>query len=194
MANISRNSGWSTANTESFSTGFFSFSGRLNRLAFFLRLLGVIILPTLVLLATLAVVSLAPILVFPAMGLVILLAILTTIAYIALHVRRLHDMGLSGFWYLLILAISIAGRPDEFVEQLRFLDYPVDSTFAMIARIISLAILLVLLFCPGTDGANKYGPDPLRGGAMEDTGGRRPVIRSARREMPDADEDNFWRK
>lgn len=200
MVNNSRNSGWSTANAESFSAGFFSFSGRLNRLAFFLRLLGVTILTPLIILFIWVVVGFVPALgalLWPvALGLSILIAILALIANIALHVRRLHDMGFSGLWYVLILVISVAGRPDEFVEQAQFLNYPVDSTLAVIARIISLVILLVLLFYPGTGGANKYGPDPLRGGAMEteNTGVRRHVVRSTRREMPDAEEDNFWRK
>ena len=191
------NTKWSTANTESFTAGFLSFSGRLNRFAFFMRLLAVIILPTLAILVMWLVVALIPLIGFVlwplALGLTIIIAILSTIAYIALHVRRLHDMGLSGLWYLLILAISIAGRPDEFVEYLHFLDYPVDAAVAAIARAISLIILLVLLFYPGTRGANKYGPDPLSGGAIEkNRQSGRTVIKSKKADP--YDEDNFWRQ
>lgn len=126
-----------------------------------------------------------------ALGLMILITILSIIAHIALYVRRLHDLGLSGFWYVLIFIISAAGRPDEFAESLKFLNYPADSTIAVIARLISLIIFLVLVFYPGTRGANKYGSDPLAGGAIEKAElNKRAFIK---KEKPDPyNEDNFW--
>ena len=53
---------------------------------------------------------------------------------IAVGVRRLHDLERSG-WWLLLGFIPIVG-----------------------------AIVLIVWFCTkGTDGANRFGPDPLRG-------------------------------
>lgn len=50
---------------------------------------------------------------------------------IALGVRRLHDMNASGWWYLLTLI-----------------------------PLVNLVLFLVLLFRPGTQGANLFGSDP----------------------------------
>jgi len=62
---------------------------------------------------------------------------------IAVSVRRLHDRNLSGWWYLgMILA----------------------SFIPFVGFIASLAFLVVMCL-KGTDGENKYGPDPLKGAA-----------------------------
>ena len=50
---------------------------------------------------------------------------------IALGVRRLHDFGKSGWWYLVILV-----------------------------PVINIIFGLVLLFVPGNVGPNRFGPDP----------------------------------
>lgn len=193
---MKHNSTWSTANTESTSSGYFSFSGRLNRLAFFFRFLIVSFLPTLIIVVMWIFVAWIPLIGFVlwpiALGLTILIVILAFIASSAIQVRRLHDMGLSGLWFLLILAASLAGRPDEYVSYLNFLDYPVDSTLASTARVISVIFLLVLLFWPGTRSANKYGPNPLAGGAMQ-TPGRNKRMEVKRNKPDPYDEDNFWR-
>lgn len=60
----------------------------------------------------------------------ILFSFATLIPGISIGVRRLHDMGRSG-WWLLIALIPLVG-----------------------------IILLIVWFCqPGQDGTNKYGPD-----------------------------------
>lgn len=64
---------------------------------------------------------------------------------IALFVRRLHDINLTGWIYLGLL---IAG----FIPVINFL--------ASIAQIVIACI-------PGTKGENKYGPDPKGGVAAE---------------------------
>jgi uncharacterized membrane protein YhaH (DUF805 family) len=61
------------------------------------------------------------------------------IPLIALVVRRLHDRDMSGWWYL---AALVAG----FIPFVGFL--------ASIA-------LLVITILKGTDGPNRFGPDPL---------------------------------
>ena len=55
----------------------------------------------------------------------------TIVPMLALHVRRFHDQDLSGWMYLLAL-IPYAGG----------------------------IVVLVFMCLPGTDGMNRYGPDP----------------------------------
>lgn len=50
---------------------------------------------------------------------------------IALGVRRLHDFNASGWWYLLVLI-----------------------------PVVNIVLMLVLLFKRGTEGINRFGPDP----------------------------------
>ena len=71
---------------------------------------------------------------FPAAGLgplSTLFSVLIFIPFITVGVRRLHDRDMSGWWMLL-----------------------------MLVPLIGSIILLVLYLMPGTDGPNKYGPDP----------------------------------
>ena len=59
------------------------------------------------------------------------------VGLVALGIRRLHDTDRSGWWYLL--------------------------TFVPIASLV----LLVFFVLPGTQGPNKYGPDPYGAGTAE---------------------------
>ena len=56
-----------------------------------------------------------------------------------LEVRRLHDIGLSGWWFFPIFLIGNA---------------------PVIGGIASILIRLYLFFVKGADGDNKYGPPP----------------------------------
>lgn len=62
---------------------------------------------------------------------------------IAVLVRRFHDVGLSGWWYLASILVSVI---------------PVIGEAA--GGIASIAVFVITLL-KGTTGANKYGPDPL---------------------------------
>ncbi len=75
------------------------------------------------------------------MGLAVLWGLAIFIPSIAVTVRRLHDRDMSGWWYGGLL---IAGL------------IPIVNIIAMIGWLV----LLVILFLPGTDGPNRYGPDP----------------------------------
>jgi len=69
-----------------------------------------------------------------------LLSLATMVPIVALQVRRFHDRNMSGWWYL--GAIVVGGVP-------------------VVGFIVWLAILVI--FCmKGTDGPNRFGPDPLR--------------------------------
>jgi uncharacterized membrane protein YhaH (DUF805 family) len=65
-------------------------------------------------------------------------ALVALIPSIAVTVRRLHDRDMSGWWYL---GLTLVG----FIPLVGFL--------ASIA-------LLVLMVLPGTEGGNRFGPDP----------------------------------
>ncbi|PDV86829.1 DUF805 domain-containing protein [Rhizobium sp. H4] len=57
----------------------------------------------------------------------------------SLQVRRFHDRSISGWWYLALFALS-------FIPYAIFLTVPVT---------------IVISLLPGTEGPNKFGPDPL---------------------------------
>jgi uncharacterized membrane protein YhaH (DUF805 family) len=62
------------------------------------------------------------------------ISILMLLAGIMLHIKRCHDRDKSGWWCLLLI-VPVVG---------------------FIWAVIDLGIL------PGTEGANQYGPDPVR--------------------------------
>ncbi len=83
---------------------------------------------------------------FSGVGLILLvywLAIL--VPSIAVNIRRLHDRDMSGWWYL---------------------GFIVASMIPFVGIIAGIAYL-VLMFLPGTDGPNRFGPDPKGGGEPE---------------------------
>jgi len=64
-----------------------------------------------------------------------LFALAVLLPYIAVAVRRLHDVDRSGWWYLLVLIPLIGG----------------------------LILIFAFFIHRGTAGANRFGPDPLAG-------------------------------
>lgn len=121
---------------------FFQWNGRLNRKRYIKRLLA---LGAFSVVAYLVLGFLALALGDPSMqpdestalgifGLLQLLRIPITISGYMLMIRRLHDVGLSGYYALLSLV-----------------------------PLINLGLVLYLLFKQGTQGDNSYGPDPLGG-------------------------------
>lgn len=79
---------------------------------------------------------------FSGIGVVFLLYWLAVlIPGMAVSVRRLHDRGMSGWWYLGFIVASLI---------------PIVGFIASIAFIVVMAL-------PGTVGPNRYGPDPKGG-------------------------------
>ena len=68
------------------------------------------------------------------------------IPMIAVQVRRLHDLGVSGWWYL---AYAIGGNVLGAIPD-------VGSGLSSLASLCWIA----WMFFPGTAGPNKYGDDP----------------------------------
>lgn len=77
------------------------------------------------------------------------------IPFIALTVRRFHDVGLSGWWYLLSFVITYAPLGLQYSGILR-----VDEGIAsLLVACVSLATFFVTIW-PSHVGENKYGENP----------------------------------
>ena len=70
---------------------------------------------------------------------------------IALHVKRLHDIGVSGWWMIAVWAISVL------VALLVAYFLSVRA-----AQLSSLAVWAIVGAIPGTPGVNRFGPNPAR--------------------------------
>ncbi|MBR2509888.1 MAG: DUF805 domain-containing protein [Lentisphaeria bacterium] len=105
--------------------------------------------------------------------LLVLLSVILIVPSISLTVRRLHDVGLSGFW---VWYLNPTGLPIIFVVYLLGLDKSVDNIIERIRNIGSTwlgwiltiifwavgapaAIFLLYLYA-GKKEANEYGPSP----------------------------------
>jgi uncharacterized membrane protein YhaH (DUF805 family) len=75
-----------------------------------------------------------------------ILTLITTIPWIAISVRRLHDIGYSGQW-LWVFALGMGAM---------IVNYPIGS---LIVVVLSIAFM-VAAFVDGDPGVNKYGPSP----------------------------------
>lgn len=80
------------------------------------------------------------------LGLFGLFGLASLIPMIAVQVRRLHDLGVSGWWYLAyVVAGGALGQSSEIGNGL--------------SSLLSLG-WIVWMFFPGTKGPNKWGEDP----------------------------------
>jgi len=134
----------------------FLFGGRLGRLGYFGYSLGYSIFIGLVMVAATGLIvphdpagkvtpggAAAAILLFGGVFL------LTAFVGLILTVKRLHDLGLSGWYYLLILVVQTALYAAVFTIDSRDL--------RMMALGTQLLIWFMICFWPGTPGANQYG-------------------------------------
>ncbi|UVD59466.1 DUF805 domain-containing protein (plasmid) [Rhizobium sp. Pop5] len=69
-----------------------------------------------------------------------LLALALVLPILSLQVRRFHDRNISGWWYLALIILGMVPYIGPFTS-------------------LSITIISVLR---GTEGPNKFGPDPLR--------------------------------
>ena len=84
--------------------------------------------------------------IFSGVGLLFVLWwLIVLIPGIAVGVRRLHDRDMSGWWYL---------------------GFVVASFIPLVGIVAGLAFL-VLMVLPGTQGPNRFGPDPKDPGSAE---------------------------
>jgi uncharacterized membrane protein YhaH (DUF805 family) len=131
--------------------------GRLGRLAYLKRMLFVL---SIAVIATASLFMLA-VYDFPMLSLkilswmviiVLIVAIIfAVVANITLNVRRLHDMNLSGWWFLGLFLLQFV------LTAIGEILFGIDSVEAIHG---SLNVLFILFYfaVPGSRGANKYGP------------------------------------
>jgi uncharacterized membrane protein YhaH (DUF805 family) len=130
------------------------FSGRSRRMEFWLFWLTALILQMVT--SYIDAVTSQP-LIAGGMGSITLAVTLILLAPAAtVGIRRLHDIGRSGWWMLLF------GLP--YLGWLVSVDSGSQSVIAALALLVGTIILLVLLVQPGTPADNAYGPNP-KGGA-----------------------------
>jgi uncharacterized membrane protein YhaH (DUF805 family) len=85
-----------------------------------------------------------------------LLSLALLLPNLGIGVRRLHDIGKSGWWIVLPLAPWL-------LMLISFLMF--QWTLAMILGVVTLACWVLLIYWyaqPGTAGQNPYGPDPKK--------------------------------
>ena len=96
------------------------------------------------------------------MWLDVVLQLVFVVPMFALFVRRLHDQNRSGWWGLLlplVLVLSIPERLNEIRGDVAAVLAQKTSLTAIALDLVCIAIIVLLLW-PGTDGANRFGPDP----------------------------------
>ena len=86
----------------------------------------------------------------PLIGLGLVLAVTSFMVWIsvAVHGKRLHDIGLSAWWIVVFTLGCLVVLYATFSPR--------------IMQILSLAIWSVVGALPGTSGKNRFGPDPLQ--------------------------------
>src|SRR6185295_5961628 len=123
---------------------FFSFSGRIGRLKFFLV---VLIAPV----VTGAIVGVVDYLCGPAISLPLNSLFSTTlfVSFLSFYVRRLHDMDYSGWW---IVGLFLGGAVIS--ATLYYVPYPWLYWTAVVLYLLSWVVFLLI---PGTQGENRFG-------------------------------------
>ncbi|MEO7410960.1 MAG: DUF805 domain-containing protein [Sphingomicrobium sp.] len=89
---------------------------------------------------------------------------------LSVSVRRLHDIGISGWWMLAVIAPAMFfGMMSSFAAlETEFNGGSAASPSLLWISLLVIACLamVVVLVLPGTKGQNKYGEDPYAGGAV----------------------------
>jgi len=85
------------------------------------------------------------------LGVLLGLLVLTVWVYVALAVKRLHDLDLPGWHVAWIAGMALAVGP---------LTRGLPELPAMLAGFLSACGVLWLILARGTPGANRFGPEP----------------------------------
>lgn len=155
------------------------FSGRARRTEYF----GFLLFQTLIggLFGALAALSLtqaeagdAPLAVFVCIGLTAVCALVFAIPHLAVTVRRLHDTGRSAWWLLLqapsamapllfisaIVGAAAHGGEGSQVAATAIASAAGGAMLLLLVGGICNLVLMTILWLRGTEGENRFGPDP----------------------------------
>ena len=101
------------------------------------------------------------------LGAIVNLALL--VPTVAVTVRRLHDTDRSGWWLLLgivmVVALVALGFASAMGGGAGF--SPLLIAALLVTAVVGIA-LFIFMVLPGTDGPNRYGPDPYGPGQLEE--------------------------
>lgn len=92
--------------------------------------------------------------------------ILSTYFGLALGIKRLHDRNKSGHWMWLFAGVPAGLNFATYVAKLDQTSVA-GMTLNMIGFAFSIWVIVEFGFLRGTQGPNKYGPDPLEPGAQK---------------------------
>lgn len=92
--------------------------------------------------------------------------------WLSVTVRRLHDIGRSGWWLLMLsagLAVSGAIAGFAVVAICRFERYDLTALImAILCLLVAGVTFLVFMVTPGTQRPNEYGADPNGASDLEE--------------------------
>jgi len=89
--------------------------------------------------------------------LLVVASIIIIVPFISLQVRRYHDVGLSGKWFLLLLVIGLGVWVAWFRTAEMFGFYPIVGVISISCFLVNLVISCKI----PNPGDNNYGPNPL---------------------------------
>jgi len=141
---------------EDFRSMFLRFDNRLNRKRYIKRSLalgGIAIILIIIMSIISALTGVNPVIAGALVPFVLL------IPSYSLTIRRLHDLNRPGWWCIpgIIQAVLHPALIIHNPANMSSLPSPVEGVLTL----INLALAVYLLFFKGTDGPNRYGPDPL---------------------------------
>ena len=82
---------------------------------------------------------------------------------IAVTIKRFHDRDMTGWWVLYFIIMIIAACAFALVMAMLFSDAMSKvALFSFFLPVIAVVIaqVVIVYFLPGTQGENRYGPDP----------------------------------
>ena len=141
---------------------FFTLKGRSNRLPYWITTIAVAFVVLVVALQVLFV--FLPDNYDPNSGVVWVFAIgaVAMLLVVPITTRRLHDRDRSAWWLVPYLVVPfIIGEPQDYAAFGLSLDPDLAGVLNVVAWGLTLVALVDLGLLRGTDGPNRYGPDPL---------------------------------
>jgi uncharacterized membrane protein YhaH (DUF805 family) len=102
----------------------------------------------------------------PGVAILLLATVLFFVVNVFNQIKRLHDLGRSGWWYLLVVLVYV---PVVILAEgaLRMNDAGATAILSLIQLLVATAFLVIFGALPGQAKANRFGEPP--GAASEET-------------------------